>query len=127
LELYRITQGDNAGQYMVQSVGCSMVYHRLDDGCDKGTEQRVSNLPEHASPCPICRPPQPTALGEDDTVLMEDTLFEVTHCRDVPALFVALRSKTDPKAVSGPGLGLLRIAAKTDSAIADAMNVVKRF
>jgi hypothetical protein len=127
LELYRVTKGPNTGKYMLQSVGCSVVYHKEFGGCGKGSVETAANLAEDARPCPICRPADLDELDDDDQVSMEDTLYKVVLCDGYADLFAALRSKTDPNAMSGPGMGLLNTAAKVDDKIAAAMNVVNRF
>jgi hypothetical protein len=127
LELYRITKGPNTGKYMLRSIGCSVVYHRAFGGCGKGSIETAAKLAEDVRPCTVCRPPDLDDLDDTDQVSMEDTLYKVSLCNGYVDLFTALRSKTDPNTMSGPGMGLMNAAAKVDDKIAAAMNVVNRF
>jgi hypothetical protein len=44
------------GNYILQKVGKSSVFHRAEGGCDAGVEIESSELPMDATPCDRCQP-----------------------------------------------------------------------
>jgi hypothetical protein len=75
-----------AGKYVVEKIGRSVVYHSMD-GCDFGIKTDREELIEEAQPCPICKPPwRPTG-----PVRMETDRYHTVLTENAPALIDACR------------------------------------
>lgn len=53
-----------AGKYVIQREGISLVYHRADSSCRGGELVTNSQITEDSVPCSICRPPDLDTLDE---------------------------------------------------------------
>lgn len=90
------------GQYLVQKIGASRVYHRRD-GCKRGVVVRNPEILETDMPCPVCKPPGLADLDEirdaaEDRGTEDPTTYrkevevsrveEAYHPRNVPNLLL---------------------------------------
>lgn len=76
MDLYETTDGD----FVVYTVGHSVVYHDPGGSCNSGVLTEVADLPEDAEPCPKCRPPR----DPQNSVNLEAPLRQLHEC-DTPA------------------------------------------
>jgi hypothetical protein len=131
MELYRITEGDSTGKYVLSVMGRSVVYHVHNGTCNSGVPVGVKEIDEEFEPCHRCNPPRPAELGRVLTVDLEEDRPQVHVVADPQEL---LRKLHNPKAnaISGPGQRLLAIAAMNedgstkDEGIFNAINRVER-
>jgi hypothetical protein len=75
-----------AGKYVVEKIGRSVVYHSLD-GCDFGVKTDLEELIEEAHPCPICKP----SYDPTGPVKMETDRYHTVLTENAPALIDACR------------------------------------
>jgi hypothetical protein len=121
-ELYHL----DTGGWLAHRTGYSSVYHRLDTRCttrigrQSGDPATISQLPDDAVPCLVCKPPYPDRLPETDEPVVR---FEFPrHTWDecpTPALvkekLTTIRSRdgTTSTVTSDPVGELLRGAARS--------------
>lgn len=130
MKLYRITEGANAGKYVLGIIGCTVVYHRHGSDCNTGVPTAFGELPEEAEPCERCTPP-----GDADRSLMVDLEEEwrnVQVCDDSAAVVEVLRATNRGKRAQGragslsrPAEQLLQRAMRKDSSF-DPSKFVER-
>ena len=128
LELYWAHPSEKmpAGGYFVHIIGQSVVYHKHESTCNTGVATQVSDLPEDAEPCQVCRPPSYSLLA--DAALVVDlessrhTLYRSIGPREQSALGIVQQMQRRP---SAPAQRLLETAAQKDKHIAAAMAVAE--
>jgi hypothetical protein len=131
MELYLITEGPNAGKYVLSVMGRSVVYHQHGGTCNSGVPTGVKDIDEEFEPCHRCNPPAPNMLAATVTVDLEEDRPKIDMVSTPQEL---LRKLHNPKAnaISGPGQRLLAIAAMhedesvKDEGIYNALNQVER-
>jgi hypothetical protein len=121
-----------AGDYLLYTAGPSLVFHRAEDGCRKGSLARLGDLPDGMVACEDCWPPAGRWPGDGDDPDDLDDDAQVRAERDRPRLAVcpqaedverALREQpgrktATPGRLSGPASQLLDDAAAADDGIA---------
>jgi len=129
MHLYRL----GSGGYLLHRAGHSTVYHKAAGPCAfKGEPATVEGLPDDAVPCmsaplpqgPVCSPPWPQDLADDETVLIEQVRHTFDQAQD-PESIVARAStahhrkdKVTSKGVTEPVRELIRAAAGKDDGFA---------
>lgn len=125
IEIYRLDEGG----YMTHRLGYSLVYHRADTwertaaGGQPGNPATVDDLPDEASPCKVCRPVPPQALGDDEEIRYEFPRHTFDSCKTAAQVIerlTVIRSRDgDPPSVrfSGPVQSALREAAERDEQV----------
>lgn len=129
LELYRITDGDNTGHYVLSTIAYSDVYHGGTRGCDKGISMTFGKALEKttsARPCADCVPPRPSQIGPGFPVRLEEDIHETVRYATVEDLLRGMAVKQDTGMLtagemSGPSKSLLHEAAGKDPAIYAAL------
>lgn len=135
MNLYRVTEGPNAGQYILETVGCSDVFHRIDSGKYLGEKNRCrqngevipsDDLSDDAVPCPFCRP---AGVSGDDPLpelVSEEVDFTQISIHATP-LDVLTRIREGARGrVSIPAQRLLAMAATHDPLINDTLSTLSR-
>lgn len=116
-----------AGQYVVQKVGKSLVFHDPRGACNRGVATDHQDLPDDAVPCPRCLA-GPDALDGADEVDLELDRNAVVVCarpQDVaPALLV--RRHDGARVMSGVSQRVLDLAVEVDDDLYEAVNSVRR-
>lgn len=131
MELYRITDGQNTGKYVLSVMGRSVVYHVHNGACNSGVPVAVKEIDEEYEPCHRCNPPAPHALASLLSVDLEEDRPQVHVVSDPQELLKKLHNPR-ANAISGPGQRLLAIAAfhedgrVRDEGIHNAINRVER-
>lgn len=125
--LYTVDDDNNPYQYVLQTVGRSVVYHRATGGCGKGVPATVGDLArtprwEEYEACRDCSPSELDEMADDDNVSVEEDRFRLYKCTDVHELIGNLRDKRDGN-ISGLGTKLLARATVFDPSIRAAMEV----
>lgn len=130
LELYKITEGPKAGQYLLHRVGQSVVFHKPHT-CGYGVPTGWDKVPDDAEPCPTCQPIEPFLHGihgkgaaPEYEVWMESPRHKVIVCPTVADLERALlmRRKDGTQFLSTPAANLLGKAEANDSGIGEYFN-----
>lgn len=123
-----------AGQYVLQRIGASSVYHGGPDQCggSRGERLRTTTLPnrigddrtDDLAPCPVCQP-GPWELYHE--VVVERNVSTVTVAEDADALVTAAhsRDRDDPHVLflSKTAERALRAASERDPLVRDAFLV----
>lgn len=131
MELYKITEGPNAGKYVLSVMGRSVVYHQHNGSCNSGVPISVKEIDEDFEPCHRCNPPAPSDLASTLTVDLEEDRPHV-HVIANPQELLKKLYNPQANAISGPGQRLLAIAAfhengsVRDEGIHNAINRVER-
>jgi hypothetical protein len=120
-ELYHL----NSGAWLSHRIGLSNIYHAIDTWCttrggkQSGDPASVTDLPDDAMPCPLCKPPWPQDLPEGaEVVRFESPRHTWDEC-PTPELLVSklitIRSRDGSVStfMSDPVSELLRSAART--------------
>lgn len=140
LALYRKTDG--SGNYVLQTVARSVVYHAIN-GCERGVTVSIGTLVKRflgpdcteptPEPCELCAPIDIHDCGEGGivpgvSVRMEVDWYHVSLCRDEHELLNRLRDKkrTTINEFSKPARNLLDAAKEVDSRIRDALSQPRR-
>lgn len=129
LTLYRQVLDDGQpGDWMVHSVGKTVVYHKADSDCNAGVPAGVTELPEDAEPCRTCRPVPMRLLGDDATVDLESDRHTAYRCTDPWEVMEKLQGPPHISNghLSGPAQRLLERAARVDTDIRDALRTPGR-
>jgi hypothetical protein len=117
LSLYRVDEGDKAGQYLLHRVGQSIVFHR-PDACGYGVPTEWSKVPADAEPCATCQPIEPFLEGPDAKyqVWLESPRHKVIVCSSASDLERALmmKRKDGSQFLSTPASNLLLKAREKD-------------
>lgn len=85
VEFYVYGLDDNSG-YVLYRLGKSWVYHTAGTRCmtvegeQRGDVATITDLPDNAIPCPVCKPPYPQDLGDDEQVRYEFDRPTINRC-----------------------------------------------
>jgi hypothetical protein len=133
LTLYRVWQQDSEYDYVVQVVGRSVLYHRLNGSCHQGVSIPVSRLRqdvgryEALEPCtrPGCQPADLEDLNDSDSVSVEEDLFSLYKCKNAEEVVDTMYARSG-RARSGLSMKLLQAASRVDDGIELAMSRTRR-
>jgi hypothetical protein len=127
IELYRITEGQNTGKYVLNTMGRSVVYHVHESSCNSGVPVSIKEVAGDTEfePCHKCNPETTERLAEIYAVAPIGAIMSVDLEEDRPKVDdVAdpqelLRKLYSPKlnSISGPGQRLLAKAAYMDDGV----------
>lgn len=135
ISLYEL-DGDDG--WVTVRAGMSNIYHRPGTSCrtasglTPGLPAGIEDLPDDAMPCPLCEPPFPQDLADDERVRYEFPRLTVDAARtpqDVVQNLTVWRSrKTGERKVqvSQPVAALLAAAAEKDTRFADLAPVAEQ-
>jgi hypothetical protein len=112
------------GSYLLQKVGESVVFHRLDSTCSRRAQFSLLNdLPDKYEPCDVCWPDDDVQMP--NAVLAEQADFGIITCPTPEAVEKALTRKRKDRItgmeesyLSYPAKTILYEAAKVDTGIA---------
>jgi hypothetical protein len=112
MDLYKISDGVNAGKYVLVVAGQSVLYHAAKSSCNPGIPTTWGELPRDSEPCRTCRP------TEDEGIELEDTYTTVHVCDTATDVVGHLQQQHGDGSVttSRPAARLLRSAARQDPA-----------
>lgn len=122
LEIYRITEGDHTGQYILVATGHSVRYHVAGAPCSSGVllaHSELFNVEPDAEPCHACNPSgQPGSM-----VNLEGPIPTVHRCETAREVIEHLHQQHDNAAptLSRPATRLLLAAAQKDVAFAPSI------
>jgi len=129
MNLYRL----DSGGYLLHRLGHSVVYHDAAGPCAfKGERVTVEKLPDDAVRCasaplprgPVCNPPWPENLRDDEAVLLEQVRHTIDQGPDPEAIVERASTANHRKVavisrgVSQPVAEMIRIAAGNDEGFA---------
>jgi hypothetical protein len=128
MELYRRT--DMPGAYLLHTIGCSDVYHRVD-GCRRGVPLPAARLPEDtAVPCRRCNPlPLADLVAADESVRAETDRHTTWEALEPAALPAKLRNPAlhdQGTGLTWPAHQLLEIAMEKDEVLREILQTPKR-
>lgn len=120
LDLYKIEDGPNKGQYLLHRTGQSLVFHKsgTNGGCGYGKAVKWHDVPDDAEPCPACKPEKsPDGSYE---IWLEVPRYRVVRCPTPEAVEDALlqKGRDGGKFLSGPAASLLDEAVNADPELA---------
>lgn len=84
-------------RYVVEVIGRSVVYHRVDGSCHKGVTMSVARISEDEDrydalhPCDLCKPVELDELDDSKKVTVEVDLPKIIKCRNAEQLVGELR------------------------------------
>jgi hypothetical protein len=125
MNLYRL----DSGGYLLHRLGHSVVYHLAGGPCAfKGEEVTVEALPDDAVRCedaplprgPVCAPPWPQDLADDEVVLLEQVRHTIDQAPDPRAIVERASTANHRKesvrsvGISQPVKEMIRKAAAND-------------
>jgi hypothetical protein len=122
LELWQMTDG--TGRFVLQSIGCSRVYHRVNSPCNTGSPIPAFELPDAAVPCPVCEPLPVEALTDDHTVCLEDELYKAHVC--ATGAEVIQRLQRPDGGLAKVSLRLLQWARAQHPDVADELRLIQQ-
>lgn len=129
MRLYRL----DSGGYLLHRLGCSVVYHAASGPCSfKGEKAFVDALPDDAVRCedaplpqgPVCVPPWPQDLADDEAVQLEQIRHTIDQGPDPYAIVERASTANHHKegvrsvGISQPVKELIRKAAACDEGFA---------
>jgi|SRR5579859_2952071 len=132
MDLYRITDGENSGRYLLHIEGRSNVYHGHKSRCNAGVPVDVDDLDDEVFdaivPCYKCRPPEPDDIPQGVKVDLEENRYTNHLCPNPTVVIARLRDARSGAggAISGPGQRLLAMAARDDEAVMAALKTPRR-
>jgi hypothetical protein len=94
MTIYRLDDGG----YALERVGCSDVYHALNQGtsaCGYGVVMPASELEEGDHPCTRCHPPAVAGLSDEELIAAEVDRSSVVFAPGAPELVAACWSIDD--------------------------------
>ena len=119
------------GGFLLHRSGMSNIYHRMQAGPEcmtargapKGSTTKVDSLPDEALRCPVCQPPYPDDLGDDERIRYEFPRHTFDRCatpQDVIRRLAERKPRGGParSELSAPAAELIRKAAQRDERFA---------
>jgi hypothetical protein len=115
-----------AGAYVLDRVGKSLVYHVFDGKCDRGTQASADRIGLVYRPCVECSPPQLREVPGATLFDVEQDRHEVSELMTPEAVIAALTATRNRGAVGTPFLSqpaqrLLELAGEADDGIRIAL------
>jgi hypothetical protein len=131
---------DGTGRYVLSRVGRSVVYHRDDGPCHRGSRVLAVTVSKELKPCPMCQPSPVNVIQmtPGSTIFVEADYHGAAICASAADLVSRLRLP-DPLSSSGtaapgsirgafsePAQRLLIEARANDNEVNAALSVIKR-
>jgi hypothetical protein len=121
---------DGSDHYILLRGAYSVIYHcsptscRIAGGAMAGDGAHISDLPDDAEPCPLCKPPLPFDLGDYEPIRYEFPRQTIEECHSAALVARQLSLTRKGKGVSTivmpePARYLLRLCAENDDAFRD--------
>jgi hypothetical protein len=122
IQLFKVTEGDRTGSYVLHTVGRSVVYHVHDSAsCNTGVPTPYNRLGDDAEPCPKCRPASIYNADGGTVVDMESDRHSMYVCPQIADVVRQFKSWPGGGGkLSAPAERLLEIAGQADPAVAEA-------
>lgn len=129
ITLYRVLQDGAQYKYVIQIVGRSVLYHRLNGPCHRGVNVPVGLVRQDderyqsLDPCPNagCQPADLEEFGDNDIVSVEENLYTLYKCPTADYVVEVMYERGGRDRKSGLSQKLLQAASRFDKDIENAL------
>lgn len=134
ITLYRVLEDDSPYKYVVQVVGRSVMYHRVNGKCRSGVNMPVGLLRQDDSRYQAliscdkrgCAPADLDELDDADMVAVEEDLYTLYRCKDAVEVITIMQNRGNRGQMSNLSVKLLQAASRLDPAFREAMMRTRR-